>query len=104
MVRLRLDGAVWRTLADFPPSQSNEKPMAGWSPSINGRRWNKLEAVAECLFDNLGREVPYKRLLGVIGRNSDNPTSRHLLRGGEPKRPPSGLLPYCHASQFSSEQ
>jgi hypothetical protein len=49
-------------------------------PSINGRRWNKLEAVAECLFDNLGRGVPYKRLLGVIGRNSDNPTSQHLLR------------------------
>jgi DNA-binding XRE family transcriptional regulator len=49
-------------------------------PLISGRRWNKLEAVAECLFDNLGCGVPYKRLLGVIGRNSDNPTNRHLLR------------------------
>jgi DNA-binding XRE family transcriptional regulator len=49
-------------------------------PSINGRRWNKLEAVAECLFDNLGRGIPYRRLLGVIGRSSDNPTSQHLLR------------------------
>ena len=49
-------------------------------PLINGRRWNKLEAVAECLFDNLGRGIPYKRLLETIGRKSDNATSRHLLR------------------------
>jgi DNA-binding XRE family transcriptional regulator len=49
-------------------------------PLINGRRWNKLEAVAECLFDNLGRGIPYKQLLAVIGRKSDNATSRHLLR------------------------
>jgi DNA-binding response OmpR family regulator len=65
---------LWRTIGDFPASRSNE------IPSISGRRWNKLEAVAECLFDNLGRGIPYKRLLGVIGRKSDNPTSRHLLR------------------------
>jgi len=49
-------------------------------PLINGRRWNKLEAVAECLFDNLGRGIPYKRLLETIGRKSHNATSRHLLR------------------------
>jgi DNA-binding XRE family transcriptional regulator len=48
-------------------------------PLISGRRWNKLEAVAECLFDNLGRGVPYKRLLKAIGRRSDNSSSRHLL-------------------------
>jgi DNA-binding XRE family transcriptional regulator len=49
-------------------------------PLVSGRRWNKLEAVAECLLDNLGRAVSYKRLVTVIGRKSDNPTSRHLLR------------------------
>jgi hypothetical protein len=49
-------------------------------PQISGRQWNKLEAIAECLFDNLGRGIPYKRLLGVIGRKSDDPTSQHLLR------------------------
>jgi DNA-binding XRE family transcriptional regulator len=48
-------------------------------PQIKGRQWNKLEAVAECLFDNLGRGIPYRRLLDVIGRRSDNTTSRHLL-------------------------
>ena len=49
-------------------------------PLINGRRWNKLEEVAECLFDNLGRGIAYKQLLETIGRKSDNATSRHLLR------------------------
>jgi hypothetical protein len=50
-------------------------------PQFSGRQWNKLEALAECLFDNLGRGIPYKRLLNVIGRKSwDNPTSQHLLR------------------------
>jgi DNA-binding XRE family transcriptional regulator len=38
------------------------------------------EAVAACLFKNLGRAVPYQRLLTAIGRESDNSTSRHLLR------------------------
>jgi hypothetical protein len=28
----------------------------------------------------LGRGIPYKRLLNVISRESDNPTGRHLLR------------------------
>src|SRR5262249_48593561 len=32
----------------------------------------QLEAVAACLFDNLGRTVSYKRLLTAIGRKSDN--------------------------------
>ena len=49
-------------------------------PLISGRQWNKLEAVAECLFDNLGRGIPNKRLLETIGRKSDNATTRHLLR------------------------
>jgi DNA-binding XRE family transcriptional regulator len=49
-------------------------------PLITGRRWNKLEAVAECLLDNLGRGVPYNRLSKAIGRKSDNVSSRHLLR------------------------
>ena len=51
-------------------------------PSVSGGKSaaGQLEAVAECLFDNLGRGIPYKRLLAVIGRKSDNPTSRHLLR------------------------
>src|SRR5690242_1713627 len=49
-------------------------------PLISGPRWNKLEAVAACLFDNLGRGIPYRQLLDVIGHKSDNPSSRHLLR------------------------
>ena len=53
-------------------------------PSIDGHypdgARGQLEAVAECLFNNLGRGVRYQRLLTVIGRKSDNPTSRHLLR------------------------
>jgi hypothetical protein len=49
-------------------------------PLINGRQWNQLQAVAECLLDNLGRGVPYERLLKVIGRKSDDLSSRHLLR------------------------
>jgi DNA-binding SARP family transcriptional activator len=52
------------------------------SRSINGPegRRRKLDALAACLLDNLGRAVSYKRLLTVIGRKSDNSTSRHLLR------------------------
>jgi hypothetical protein len=54
------------------------------APTIDGHypdgARGQLEALAECLFDNLGRGIPYKRLLAVIGRRSDNPTSRHLLR------------------------
>ena len=51
-------------------------------PSVSGgkRAAGQLEAVAECLFDNLGQGIPCKQLLAVIGRKSDNPTSRHLLR------------------------
>src|SRR5690242_19291584 len=64
----------------LPPIAVQRKANGRLVPSINGRRWNKLEAVAECLFDNLGRGIPYLRPLGVIGRNSANPTSRHLLR------------------------
>jgi DNA-binding XRE family transcriptional regulator len=51
-------------------------------PSVSGGKSapSQIEAVAECLLDNLGRAVSYKRLVTVIGRKSDNPTSRHLLR------------------------
>ena len=37
-------------------------------------------ALLACLLDNLGRAVPYKRLVTVIGRKSDNWSTRHLLR------------------------
>jgi DNA-binding XRE family transcriptional regulator len=40
----------------------------------------QTQAVAACLFDNLGRAVPYERLIVAIGRKSDNLSSRHLLR------------------------
>jgi DNA-binding XRE family transcriptional regulator len=51
-------------------------------PSVSGGKSaaNQIEAVAECFLDNLGRAVSYKRLVTLIGRKSDNPTSRHLLR------------------------
>jgi len=51
-------------------------------PSVSGGKSaaGQIEAVAECLLDNLGRAVSHKRLVNVIGRKSDNPTSRHLLR------------------------
>jgi hypothetical protein len=64
----------------LPPIAVQRKANGRLVPLINGRHWNKLEAVAECLFDNLGRGIPYKRLLYVIGRKADNPTSRQLLR------------------------
>jgi DNA-binding XRE family transcriptional regulator len=51
---------------------------------VDGQRADLLnrqtQAVAACLFDNLGRVVPYKRLIVAIGRKSDNLSSRHLLR------------------------
>jgi DNA-binding XRE family transcriptional regulator len=51
-------------------------------PSVSGGKSSaaQIEAVAKCLLDNLGRAVSYKRLVVVIGRKSDDPTSRHLLR------------------------
>jgi DNA-binding XRE family transcriptional regulator len=36
-------------------------------------------ALLACLLDNLGRAIPYKRLVTVIGRKSDNWSTRHLL-------------------------
>jgi DNA-binding XRE family transcriptional regulator len=66
---------------DIPSSIAIQRKANGrLVPLINGRRWNKLEAVAECLFDNLGWGISYKELLETIGRKSDNSTSRHLLR------------------------
>jgi DNA-binding XRE family transcriptional regulator len=51
---------------------------------VDGQRADLLnrqtQAVAACLFGNLGRAVPYKRLIVAIGRKSDNLSSRHLLR------------------------
>ena len=52
---------------------------------INGqrvivRRGQVQLSLLACLLDNLGRAVPYKRLFTVIGRKSDNWSSRHLLR------------------------
>ena len=52
---------------------------------INGHRVNVRGGHAQlallgCLLDNLGRAVPYRRLFTVIGRKSDNPSARHLLR------------------------
>ena len=51
---------------------------------INGQRSDRRGqgqlALLVCLLDNLGRAIPYKRLFRVIGRNSDNQYSRHLLR------------------------
>jgi DNA-binding XRE family transcriptional regulator len=51
-------------------------------PSVSGGKSaaGQLEAVAECLLDNLGRAVSYKRLVTVIGRRSEDSSSRHLLR------------------------
>jgi hypothetical protein len=49
-------------------------------PSINGRQLNNLEVVAECLFDNLGRVVPYSQLLPAIGRSSNDSASRHIAK------------------------
>jgi DNA-binding XRE family transcriptional regulator len=51
---------------------------------INGQRSDRggqgQLALLACLLDNLGRMVPYTRLVTVIGRKSDNGYNRHLLR------------------------
>src|SRR6478736_292395 len=51
---------------------------------INGQRSDRRGqgqlALLACLLDNLGRAIPYKRLITVIGRKSDNWSTRHLLR------------------------
>ena len=51
---------------------------------VNGQRSNRggqgQLALLACLLDNLGRAIPYKRLVTVIGRKSDNWSTRHLLR------------------------
>ena len=44
------------------------------------RRGQGQLALLACLLDNLGRAIPHKRLFTVIGRKSDNWSSRHLLR------------------------
>jgi DNA-binding XRE family transcriptional regulator len=51
---------------------------------INGQRSDRggqgQLALLACLLNNLGRAIPYKRLVTVIGRKSDNWSTRHLLR------------------------
>jgi DNA-binding winged helix-turn-helix (wHTH) protein len=52
---------------------------------INGQRVNVWRGQAQlvllaCLLTNLGSAVPYKGLFTVIGRKSDNWSTRHLLR------------------------
>jgi DNA-binding XRE family transcriptional regulator len=66
----------------LPVTAIQQKTNGRLSPLVNGPegRRRKLDAIAACLFDNLGRAVSYKRLLTVIGRKSDNSTGRHLLR------------------------
>jgi DNA-binding XRE family transcriptional regulator len=67
---------------NFPTLAIQRKANGRLVPSVSGGKSavGQIEAVAECLLDNLGRAVSYKRLVTVIGRTSDNPTSRHLLR------------------------
>ena len=75
---------------------NNQRHVGGFAPAIvreangklavfvNGQRADVLnrqtQAVAACLFDNLGRAVPYRRLIAAIGRKSDDLSNRHLLR------------------------
>jgi hypothetical protein len=49
--------------------------MAGWCPSVGGGKSaaGQIEAVAECLLDNLGRAVSYKRLVAVKTEERANP-------------------------------
>jgi DNA-binding XRE family transcriptional regulator len=47
---------------------------------VNVRRGQAQLALLACLLDNLGRAVAHKRLFTVIGRTSDNRSTRHLLR------------------------
>ena len=47
---------------------------------VNVRRGQVQLALLACLLDNLGRAVPHRRLFTVIGRKSDNWSTRHLLQ------------------------
>jgi len=64
--------------APCSPQEKNATVML--VPLIHGRQWNKLEAVAEYLFGNLGRGIPYQQLIETIGRKSDNATTRSTTR------------------------
>jgi DNA-binding XRE family transcriptional regulator len=86
-------------MADFRAGTKRKTPMANQQhpPSIavprdatgrlalfiNGQRSDRRGqgqlALLACLLDNLGRAIPYKRLVTVIGRKSDNSSTRHLL-------------------------
>ena len=72
-------------ISNIPPAlQSCETLPEGWpclsmdSAQIGGGQGQL--ALLACLLDNLGRAIPYKRLFTVIGRKSDNRSTRHLLR------------------------
>ena len=63
--------------------QSCETLPEGWpclSTALRSGRGQGQLGMLACLLDNLGRAVPYKRLVAVIGRKSDNSSTRHLLR------------------------
>jgi DNA-binding response OmpR family regulator len=66
----------------LPTLEIQRKANGRLVPSVHGGKSSvaQIEAVAECLLDNLGRAVSYKRLVTVIGRRSDDASSRHLLR------------------------
>jgi DNA-binding XRE family transcriptional regulator len=88
LIHAALPRSAWRdsTMANgrrLPLIRIERKANGRLVPSIHGPyegARGQLEAVAACLFDNLGRGVSYKWLLDVIGRKSDDFASRHLLR------------------------
>ena len=60
-----------------PPGIAILRDVAGrLALFINGQRSDRRGqgqlSLLACLLDNLGRAVPYKRLVTVIGRKSDN--------------------------------
>jgi len=88
LIHAALPRSAWRdsTMANgrrLPLIRIERKANGRLVPSIHGPyegARGQLEAVAACLFDNLGRGISYKWLLDVIGRKSDDFASRHLLR------------------------
>jgi DNA-binding XRE family transcriptional regulator len=69
----------------YPPGIAILRDVTGrLALFINGQRSDRRGqgqlALLACLLDNLGRAIPYKRLVTVIGRKSDNGSTRHLLR------------------------
>ena len=61
----------------YPPGIAILRDVTGrLALFINGQRSDRggqgQLALLACLLDNLGRAIPYKRLVTVIGRKSDN--------------------------------